>query len=139
MEVYKMSEGLIGVLIGGIIALLSSIIPLYVKINHERSKRNYEKKEEIYIQALDIVGKYSAEIPEYINEHYRLDIELSKETNRMYSLMMFYSTSEIHEKFINLVADILELKSNTGKNSGKEIFKKIEIFKDLLKSDLGKK
>lgn len=134
-----MSEGLIGVLIGSLIALFSSVIPIYVKINHEKSKRNYEKKVEIYIQALDIIGKYSAEIPRHINDSYPINPELMKETNRMYSLMMFYSTSEIHKKFTYLVANILESKLSTEKYSDKEMLRKIDNFKDLLKSDLGKK
>lgn len=133
-----MSDGFLGVLLGGLIAILSSIVPLFIKLNYDHWRRNYEKKEEIYLQALNIIGKYQSEIPRHIPDNFSIPYELTEQTNKMYAFMIFLNKKEIHENFMHLTADILSSKLNPDKENDKVIYKKIEDFADLLNSDLRK-
>lgn len=62
-----MSERLIGVVIGGSIAIIGRIVSQYIRIKNKRKDVLCEKKEKTYLKAIDILTKYLTEIPENKN------------------------------------------------------------------------
>jgi hypothetical protein len=131
-----MNDILVGTLIGGSIAFLSSIVPLFITLNYDQRKRNYERKESVYLQVINVITKYRTELPNSSNDKVSVSHELAREYNETYSLMIIHSTDKIHQAFSDLIADIISSKKISDEHELENINKKMNTFNALLISDL---
>lgn len=133
-----MNQGLLGVIIGGFVGLLSGVVTQSIKLNYDQKKINYAKKEDTYLQVLDIITEYRTELSKSTNDKVWVPHEMSRKVNRMYSLMIIHSTDEIHDEFVDLIADIIASNTISYVEKADSINDKVTFFNEMLISDLEK-
>lgn len=128
------SEALIGVIIGGVIATFSQ----YMQINHSKKDKINDKKEETYLKAIEVMSRWWAEIPQSKSpDKCHIKDELKVEYNNTRPAMTIYGTGEIYEYFTEIIVEI-GMSKMQGKENDEKIKKMMIRFNTMVLKDLGK-
>ena len=123
--------GFVGVLIGAFISCFTTFCLDWIKFNREEKIYYKRKKEETYIEMLDIITNYCANL-NYMKKTKSLGLERRREFNAIRTKASLYANKKIADDFYNLMATLFdEILGNGSFND-----KKRQELTDNIKKDL---